>query len=115
MSRTPGIQYVYSAVKQIVDALRRFQQVPFKKVVIVEFPRPGIYILGFVTGEAINFKGQKRIPIFVPHAPNPMSGFLVMLSTDEIFDTEMTIEDAMKMIMSGGLVSPEAIGQPVTQ
>jgi uncharacterized membrane protein len=84
--------------------------VPFKKVVIVEFPKAGMYSLAFVTGQPVEFKGQKKIPLFIPHTPNPMTGFLVLLSTDQIIDTDMTIEDAMKMVLSGGLLSPKAIG-----
>jgi uncharacterized membrane protein len=114
MCRAPVIQYVYSAARQVMDALGRIQQVPFKKVVIVEFPKVGMYSLGFVTGKAFDCKGQEKVPVFIPHTPNPMTGFLVMLSAKDIFDTDMTIEDAMKMILSGGLLSPEAIGEPVT-
>ena len=110
MSRTPVIKYIYSASKQVVDSLRRLQGVPFKKVVIVEFPKAGMYSLAFVTGQPVEFKGQKKIPLFIPHTPNPMTGFLVLLSTDQIIDTDMTIEDAMKMVLSGGLLSPKAIG-----
>lgn len=110
MSRTPVIKYIYSAARQVVDSLRRLQGVPFKKVVIVEFPKAGMYSLAFVTGKPVEFKGQKRVPLFIPHTPNPMTGFLVMLSPEEIIDTDMTIEDAMKMVLSGGLLSPEAIG-----
>ena len=110
MSRTPVIKYIYSASKQVVDSLRRLQGVPFKKVVIVEFPKAGMYSLAFVTGQPVEFKVQKKIPLFIPHTPNPMTGFLVLLSTDQIIDTDMTIEDAMKMVLSGGLLSPKAIG-----
>ena len=110
MSRTPIIKYIYSGSKQVVDSLRRLQGVPFRKVVIVEFPKVGMYSLAFVTGQPVEFKGQKQIPLFVPHAPNPMTGFLVLLSEEQIIDTDMTIEDAMKMILSGGLLSPETIG-----
>ena len=110
MSRTPVIKYIYSASKQVVDSLRRLQGVPFKKVVIVEFPKAGMYSLAFVTGQPVEFKGQKKIPLFIPHTPNPMTGFLVLLSTDQIIDTDMTIEDAMKMVLSDGLLSPKAIG-----
>ena len=110
MSRTPVIKYIYSASKQVVDSLRRLQGVPFKKVVIVEFPKVGMYSLAFVTGQPVEFKGQKRIPLFIPHTPNPMTGFLVLLSAEQIIDTDMTIEDAMKMVLSGGLLSPETIG-----
>jgi uncharacterized membrane protein len=114
MCRAPVIQYVYTAARQVVDAVRGLQQVPFKKVVIVEFPKVGMYSLGFVTGKAIDFRGQKKIPVFIPHTPNPMTGFLVLLSTEDILDTDLTIENAMRMVLSGGLLSPEAITQPVT-
>jgi uncharacterized membrane protein len=114
MCRAPVIQYVYTAARQVVDAVRGLQQVPFKKVVIVEFPKVGMYSLGFVTGKAIDFRGQKKIPVFIPHTPNPMTGFLVLLSTEDILDTDLTIENAMRMVLSGGLLSPEAIAQPVT-
>jgi len=79
-------------------------------VVIVEFPKVGMYSLAFVTGQPVEFKEQKQIPLFVPHAPNPMTGFLVLLSEEQIIETDMTIEDAMKMVLSGGLLSPETIG-----
>ena len=110
MSRTPVIKYIYSAAKQVVDSLRRLQGEPFKKVVIVEFPKVGMYSLAFVTGQPVNFKWEKKIPLFIPHTPNPMTGFLVLLSKEQIIDTDMTIEDAMKMVLSGGLLSPETIG-----
>jgi len=109
IARTPLIKYVYSAARDAVDSLRRLQKVPFKKVVIVEFPKADMYSLGFVTGKAVDVKGQSKIPIFIPHTPNPMTGFLVLLSSDQIIDTDVTVEDAMKMILSGGLVSPETI------
>ena len=110
MSRTPVIKYVYSAAKQVVDSFRRLQGVPFKKVVIVEFPKVGMYSLAFVTGQPVDFKGEKKVPLFIRHTPNPMTGFLVLLSAEQIIDTDMSIEDAMKMVLSGGLLSPETIG-----
>ena len=104
-------KYIYSAAKQVVDSLHQLQGVPFKKVVIVEFPKiTGMYSLAFITGKAVDFKGQRRIPVFIPHTPNPMTGFLVLLSEEQIIDTDMTMEEAMKMVLSGGLLSPEAIG-----
>ena len=109
IARTPIIKYVYSAAREAVDSLRRLQSVPFKQVVIVEFPKAGMYSLGFITGKAIDFKGIEKIPVFIPHTPNPMTGFLVLLSTEDIINTDITVEDAMKMVLSGGLVSPEKI------
>ena len=109
MSRTPVVKYIYTATKQVVDSLRQLQSVPFKKVVIVEFPKAEMYSLGFVTGKAVDLKGQNRVPVFIPHTPNPMTGFLVLLSSEEIIDTDMTVQDAMKMVLSGGLLTPDAI------
>jgi uncharacterized membrane protein len=114
MCRVPVIQYVYTAAKQVVDAVRGLRQVPFKKVVIVEFPKAGMYSLGFVTGKAVDLRGQKKVPVFIPHTPNPMTGFLVLLSVEDILDTDLTIEDAMRMVLSGGLLSPETITEPST-
>jgi uncharacterized membrane protein len=109
IARTPIIKYVYTAAREAVDSIRRLQSVPFKKVVIVEFPKAGMYSLGFITGKAVDLKGQKKIPVFVPHTPNPMTGFLVLLSTADIIDTDISVEDAMKMILSGGLVTPDSV------
>jgi len=110
MSRTPVVKYVYTATRQVVNSFRQLQGVPFKKVVIVEFPKVNMYSLAFVTGKPVDFRGEKKIPLFIPHTPNPMTGFLVLLSADQIIDTDMTIENAMKMVLSGGLLSPETIG-----
>ena len=101
---------MYSAVREAVDSLRRLQSVPFKKVVIVEFPKAKMYSLGLVTGKGIDFKGQSKVPIFIPHTPNPMTGFLVLLSSEEIIDTDMTVQDAMRMVLSSGLLTPDSIG-----
>ena len=114
MCRAPVIQYVYTSAKGVIDALRGLRQVPFKKVVIVEFPKAGMYSLGFVTGKALDLRGEKKIPLFIPHTPNPMTGFLVLLSAEDIMDTDLTINDAMRMVLSGGLLSPETIPQHKT-
>ena len=115
MCRVPVIQYVYTAARQVVDAVRGLRQVPFKKVVIVEFPKAGMYSLGFVTGKPLDLRGQKKTPLFIPHTPNPMTGFLVLLSAEDILDTDLTIDEAMRMVLSGGLLSPEAISQPTAK
>jgi uncharacterized membrane protein len=112
MSHVPIIQYVYKPAKQVVDSLRGLRQVPFKKVVIVEFPKVDMYSLGFITGKAIDLNGQQKVPVFIPHTPNPMTGFLVLLAAEDIIDTDMSIENAMRMVLSGGLLSPETITEP---
>ncbi|MFC2044681.1 DUF502 domain-containing protein [Chloroflexota bacterium] len=109
MSRAPIIRYIYEPATQVVNALRSLKQIPFKKVVIVEFPRTGMYSLAFVTGLPVDIKGQKKVPLFVPNVPNPLSGFLLMISAEDIVDTNLTIDEAMRMLLSAGLLSKENI------
>ena len=109
MSRTPVVKYIYTATRQVMDSVRRLQGVPFKKVVIVEFPKVKMYSMAFVTGKPVDFKGRKEDSAFYsayPQSDDRVPG----LCLDQIIDTEMTIEDAMKMVLSGGLLSPENIG-----
>ncbi|MEO5957900.1 MAG: DUF502 domain-containing protein [Opitutaceae bacterium] len=106
----PGVGAVYNSVKQIVATFGTQNRNLFNKVVLVEFPRPGSWTLGFLTnktqGEAQSFSGRERWTVFVPTSPNPTSGFLLMLPRAEIVELEMSVGDGMKMIISGGAVVP---------
>ena len=106
----PGVNTVYNTVKQIVDTFSSQHRNLFSKVVLVEFPRPGVYTVGFLTNRP---KGelQARIPgerwaVFVPTTPNPTSGFLLLLPRDQITELEMSVGEGMKLIISGGTVIP---------
>ncbi len=107
LNRTPIIQYVYSASAEVVASIRRLKEVPFKRVVLVQFPRAGTYSVAFVTGKAIDLNAEKRVPVFVPTSPTPWTGFVILLPPNEITDTDLTIDEAMRMVVSGGLLSPE--------
>ncbi len=99
MCRAPVIGSIYGpAATEVVNAVRSLKQVPFKKVVIVEFPKLGMYSLGFVTGKPVDFRGQRRVPLFIPHTPTPMTGFLVLLSDEDILDTDLTVDEAKLLI-----------------
>lgn len=106
----PGIGAVYVSVKQIVATFGTQNRNLFNKVVLVEFPRKGIWTLGFLTnkqqGEPQTIAGTETWTVFVPTTPNPTSGFLLMLPRDEIVELEMSVGDGMKMIISGGAVIP---------
>lgn len=106
----PFINAVYKTVKQIVDTFSKQQKAVFQKVVLTEYPRKGVYVLGFLTsdakGEVQHKTGAEVVNIFVPTTPNPTSGFLLMVPKDEIIPMEMTVADGMKLIVSGGAVSP---------
>jgi uncharacterized membrane protein len=106
----PGVNTVYNTVKQIVDTFSAQNRSLFSKVVLVEFPRKGIYSVGFLTGRA-HGEAQARTrgdlwSVFVPTTPNPTSGFLLLLPKEEIIELEMSVGDGMKMIISGGAVTP---------
>jgi len=118
ISNIPGVSAVYSTVKQIVTTFSSSNRSVFSKVVLIQFPRKGIYALGFLTnvaqGEVQAKTAEEVWTIFVPTTPNPTSGFLVMVPKSEIIEMEMTIGDGMKLVISGGAVTPPfPYGEPV--
>ena len=117
--RIPGIGAVYSSVKQVVATFGTGNRNMFTKVVVVEFPRRGTWSMGFLTntvqGEPQSVAGGEVWTIFVPTAPKPTSGFMVMLPRHEVVELTMSVGDGMKMIVSGGAVVPPWTGaRPVT-
>lgn len=110
MDRLPFINTIYRTVKQIVDTFSMQKKAVFQEAVLVEFPRAGSYAIGFLTNEAKGEVQQKTdspvVNVFVPTTPNPTSGFLIMVPAEAAIRLEMSIADAMKMIISGGGVVP---------
>jgi uncharacterized membrane protein len=106
----PGVSTVYNTVKQIVETFGAQSRSVFSKVVLVEFPRKGVWSIGFLTNKALG-EPQARTSaevwsVFVPTTPNPTSGFLVLFPKGDIIELDMTVGDGMKMIISGGTVAP---------
>ena len=110
LSRVPFVTNIYSTVKQVVDTFRRQDKAVFQKVILVEFPRKGIYAIGFLTsegkGEIPDRTSQELLNIFLPTTPNPTSGFLLMVPKNDTVELEMTVAEGMKLIISGGAVIP---------
>ena len=110
MLSIPGVSAVYNTVKQIVDTFSAKQRNIFSKVVLVEFPRKGIWVIGFLTnkagGEAQARTTEEVWSVFVPTTPNPTSGFLVFVPSREIVMMDMSVGEGMKLIISGGGVIP---------
>ena len=110
MLSIPGVSAVYNTVKQIVDTFGTQNKNLFNQVVLVEFPRPGIWAIGFLThktqGEAQAKTAEEVWTVFVPTTPNPTSGFLMLFPTRDITPLEMSVGEGMKMIISGGAVVP---------
>jgi uncharacterized membrane protein len=111
MLSIPGVGAVYVSVKQIVDTFSTQKHQLFSRVVLVEFPRQGVWAMGFLTNkdqaEAQAKAGQGILwTVFIPTTPNPTGGYLLMLPPDAIVQLEMSVGEGMKMIISGGAVVP---------
>jgi uncharacterized membrane protein len=111
IERLPFINTVYNSVKQIVQTFSTQQKAIFQKVVMLEYPRKGVWVLGFLTsksrGETQARTARDLRNVFIPTTPNPTSGFLLMVPQDEIIELEMSVGEGMKLIISGGAVVPE--------
>ena len=111
--KIPLVRPVYSGIKQLVHAFSVQDKITFKKVVVVEFPRHGIYSLGFLTSELPRSiapkKDEKFFNIFIPTTPNPTSGYFVILSDQNFKTIDLTRQEAMAMIISGGIIQPERL------
>ncbi len=107
----PLVNKLYLAVKQLVETIFNRSPQDFQRVVLVEFPREGSYALGFVTGlatgETQRKTRQKVLNVFVPTTPNPTSGFFLMIPEQSVIPMEMGVEDAFKLLVSGGIISPD--------
>lgn len=112
LDRVPIVRSVYRALKQVFETLFSNQSMAFREVVLIEYPRRNVYALAFVTGGHSQLLGagaqQEVINVFVPSTPNPTSGFLLFVSPDDAVVLQMSVEEAMKMIISGGLLTPES-------
>ena len=110
MARIPFANRIYLAVQQISTAFIGSKRSIFNKAVLVEYPRKGIYSIGFVTSEAVGevqHKTEKRtVCVFVPTTPNPTSGMLVFVPQEDLIYLDMTTEDGLKLVISGGVFAP---------
>ncbi len=106
ISAIPLVNTIYNTVKQITEALSGTSQKSFKSVVFVEYPRRDLWTLAFVTGSSKNTAGVDFVHLFVPTTPNPTSGVFVMVPKSDTMDAQMTVENGLKTIISGGMLAP---------
>jgi len=109
MLRIPLARMIYTATKQVIKTLSIPDRKSFKSVVLVEFPRPGFKAIGFLTGRIKTSDGREFCKVFIPTTPNPTTGFFELVPSEEVAETNLTIEEAFKMIISGGIVSPDVL------
>jgi uncharacterized membrane protein len=110
LDRIPVVRSVYSAVKNFTEIVFSDSGQSFKKVLLIEYPRKGIYSLAFQTatnlGEVQGRTGEEMVCTFVPTTPNPTSGYIIILPKKDIIELDMEIDEALKMIISLGVVVP---------
>ena len=107
--RVPFVGTIYSANRQLIESFSGTSVTGFKRVVLVEFPRNSAWSLGFLTGITNAQGGEKLIMTYVPTAPLPNSGFVVLMPPQDVLDTDLSVPEAMQLIFSGGIVSPRNI------
>jgi uncharacterized membrane protein len=111
--RIPLVKNVYGASKQLFDAFTLPGKEAFRQVVMLEYPRSGVYALGFITAtHAKGFQdlvGEQTVNVFIPTAPNPTSGFFLIVPERSVIPVPISVEEALKMIVSGGLIVPHVL------
>jgi uncharacterized membrane protein len=116
--KIPLVRQIYFGVKQLLHALNPQDKAHFQRVVLVEFPRAGVYSVGFLTSEAHSSLAKEELKretpylnVFIPHTPHLVTGFYIIVRADECFATSLTYQEAMTLVISGGIVQPQRFVQ----
>ncbi|MGK0674158.1 MAG: DUF502 domain-containing protein [Halothiobacillaceae bacterium] len=114
LERIPLVRSVYSAVKQLMHTFLSADSKSFRKVLLVEYPSKGLWTLAFLAGNPVGEVQEKTakemLTVYVPTAPNPTSGYVIFVASDAVIELDMSVEEAMRMIISLGIVVPGAHG-----
>lgn len=119
LARMPVIRNIYGALKQVFETILSRKSTAFRQVVLVEYPRRGIWVLGFLTGrtegEVQHLTAENVLNVFLPTTPNPTSGFLLFVPKEDVLVLDMSVEEGIKMVVSGGIVTPPDRRPPEAQ
>jgi len=111
LNRIPLVRTIYSSVKQISSTIFDPSGKSFRKVVLLQYPRKGLWSIGFLTndnmGDELNTVDDHLVSVFIPTTPNPTSGFIIMVRGDELKELNMSVEEAFKFIISMGVIIPD--------
>ncbi len=111
LAKVPGFKQVYPHVKQVVQMVLGDRPIAFYRVVMVEYPREGIWTIGLVTGPSLKRitqeAGAEVVTVFIPTSPTPFTGFVINVPTGDVIDVPMTVEEAVRFIVTGGVLVPE--------
>jgi len=113
LDRLPIVRSIYNGIKQIAETVLVQSKSSFEKACLVQYPRKGIWAVAFIstktTGEVATKSGQDLTSVFLPTTPNPTSGFLLFVPTEDVVELDMTVEEAAKLVISAGLVTPDEL------
>jgi uncharacterized membrane protein len=109
LNRVPVFHWLYNGIKQIMESFTAPEKTGFMQVVLVEFPRKGMKAIGFITNEITDETGEKQLSVLIPTAPNPTTGFLQIVREEDIIRTKISVDDAVKMVVSAGRMTPKEV------
>jgi uncharacterized membrane protein len=109
LARVPLFRYLYTGIRQILQSFASPREGGFLQVVLVEFPKKGMRAIGFVTSESQVESGENLLSVFIPTSPNPTSGYLEIVRENDIIRTSISVDDALKMVLSAGKVSLQEV------
>ncbi len=111
LNRIPVFRQLYIGIKRVVSGLSgtSIDKAAFREVVLIEFPREGMQTIGFVTNEIKDKHGQKLLAVYIPTAPLPTSGYFELVTEDKIVRTDISVDMAMQMVISSGIISPKEL------
>ena len=107
VKKVPLVSSIYLSIKQILDTITNSSTDEFKGTVYIQYPRKGLWTMAFISGESISESGRTFFHLFVPTTPNPTSGFFLMIPKEDAIKSNMSVEDGLKTIISGGLLAPK--------
>lgn len=113
LNKIPGFRNIYNVLKKVSDTVFNTSTESFRKAFLIQYPSKGIWVIAFQSGdykgEAQSIIGEEMINLFVPTTPNPTSGFFVMMPKKDAFELNMTVEEAFKIVISAGVVTPYSL------
>ena len=113
LNRIPGFRNIYNILKKVSDTVLNTSSQSFKKAFLIQYPSNGIWVIAFQSGdyrgEAESIIGEETINLFVPTTPNPTSGFFILIPKKDVFELDISVEDAFKLVISAGVVTPNSV------
>ena len=113
LNRIPGFRNIYNILKKVSDTVLNTSSQSFKKAFLIQYPSKGVWVIAFQSGdyrgEAESIIGEETINLFVPTTPNPTSGFFVLIPKKDAFELDISVEDAFKLVISAGVVTPDSV------